>query len=205
MDSVFISREKFWNNRWLDDNYNHDCPISDYLLRYIKYINHLGGLVFSHGCGSGRVEEKIENHVILNDISKYAIGIKNKKDKQSVYVTNVTTKIDFTFDHLISHRVLHSCPQYKLIIKNLLGSLKNTGFISARSTKCPENNNDRNPIYVSYNNKFIRFFEEGELNCLISEQGFDIMDSGSFDELSGRVKKKNVYDYVYFKRKVDNE
>ena len=58
---------------------------------------------------------------------------------------------------------------------------------------------------MSYTDKFIKFFEEGELKCLISSQGFDIMNTGSFDELSGRVKKRNVYDYVYFKRKVDNE
>ena len=203
MNYLMTSREEFWNARWGDPSYNYKyLTVNENLTEYVRFINDNfdNQTVFSHGCGSGRVEKLLsaKNKVILNDISEYARAFAEKDDNQDIFISNMEQRTNFNFDHLISHRVLHGCPNYEVILENLLGALLDTGFISFRSIKCAEHDGIRNPVI--HRNKFIKFFELGELNDLIMYKGFAIIENGFFEELSARRRKKNTYEYFVIKK-----
>jgi 2-polyprenyl-3-methyl-5-hydroxy-6-metoxy-1,4-benzoquinol methylase len=185
-----------WENRY-NRNYNHEeIKLSDSLKNYIHSICNVNKKILDHGCGSGRVSKilmsECNSFIYYNDISDIAVdslenfftlyGYNNQKKIQG----NIAEYTGENFDHIISHRVLHSCLNYMDILNKFYEKLNETIFISTRSDQCID-------CAVK---PFIKCFSQVELENILKNIGFKIIESGDFIELSARRRKENRY--IYF-------
>lgn len=204
--------KNYWNNKHHLEHYSYtDISISDVLLNYINSLNNINTFL-DHGCGHGRVSkivcDKFPNiDITINDIIPIAIDKSKEllKRKELHTVIGKIHHISGKYDCIISHRVIHSCPNYKHIFGEISRLLDKEGscFISVRSIDCIQKethkewfDSNTNTIYKPETGRFTKLFEVNEFQELLSNRGLNIIKSGNFTELSAKSKKNNQYLYA---------
>ena len=138
------------------------------------------------------------------------IGDEFLKQKQfaKLHISNQDTSLDNnyqgvqrSYQNIICHRFLHTTADYNRCIQQLFKMLSQRGslFLSARSTDCQEYTNRNKYIQnnVFENNfKYIKFFMNNEINQLVTNAGFAVIEDGAFTEISKFSGKENTYKYV---------
>lgn len=203
-----MERKQYWINKHNIPYYNYsNININSNLDNYIQNLPSIKTFL-DHGCGHGRITKiicsKYSNiNITIQDIATNALNIAT----EAISKTNTNNKINIvsyplhhltgSFDCIISHRVIHSCENYKNIFKELKRLLSKEGscFISVRSTlgelKYPNN------IIRKDNGKFTKLFSEEEFYKYIQINNMDILQSGSFTEKSARLDKNKENNYLY--------
>lgn len=202
----------YWNNKHNHPNYNYDnVNICDPLITYINKLNNINAFL-DHGCGHGRISKIIQDkfpltNVTINDIIPLAI----EKSQTILQQANLHTVIgqlhhvSGMYDCIISHRVVHSCPNYRDIFREFYRLLSEdaTCFISVRSIDCIQKeihsnflDSKNNVVYTERNGRFTKLFKEDELRKYITNSGLTIKDFGKFSETAARSGKMNQYWYV---------
>jgi 2-polyprenyl-3-methyl-5-hydroxy-6-metoxy-1,4-benzoquinol methylase len=152
--------------------------------------------ILDHGCGSGRASKilmsECDSFIYYNDISDIAVDslenffvLSNYKNQKKIQ-GNIIEYTGENFDHIISHRVLHSCFDYMSVLNKFYEKLNETIFLSTRSDQCVD----------CAAKPFIKCFSQVELENILKNIGFKIIESGDFIELSARRRKENRY--IYF-------
>jgi len=202
----------YWNNKHNSPEYNYtNVSISKPLIEYIDSLSNINCFL-DHGCGHGRVSKIIYNkfphaEITINDIVPTAI----EKSKQELLNCNLYTvigrlhHISGSFDCIISHRVIHSCQNYKDIFREIYRLLSDNGtcFVSGRSINCiqKEINKDffdsnNNTIEINHNGRFTKLFNMDEFIDLAKNAGLKIKKSGNFSENAAKSGKENEYLYI---------
>lgn len=217
---VNILRNKQWHYWNIKHNhpyyYNYDnVNICDPLLTYINQLDNINSFL-DHGCGHGRISKIIQDkfpltNVTINDIIPLAI----KKSQAILQQANLHTVIgqlhhvSGKYDCIISHRVIHSCPNYRDIFREFYRLLSEdaTCFLSVRSIDCIQKETHKewfdpntNIIYRSETGKFTKLFEVDEFQQLLISRGLKIIRHGKMTELSAKTKKNNQYLYAVCSR-----
>ena len=202
----------YWNNKHNDRNYNYDnVSICRVLVEYIDSLNIVNNFL-DHGCGYGRVSKMIFNKfpnakITLNDIIDKPIQQNKTELSKCKSVSTVLGQIHHIadkFDCIISHRVIHSCPNYKDTFREIfrLMSENSSCFISVRSNECVQKDIDVDFLnktsceIIKPNGRFTKLFDKKEFTDLITNCGLTIKDSGQFYELSAKTTKANNYLYA---------
>jgi 2-polyprenyl-3-methyl-5-hydroxy-6-metoxy-1,4-benzoquinol methylase len=206
--------EIYWESRYTQKKYTHEnIDLNCSILNHIQNFKE-GSRILDHGCGNGRVCKELikKNHFIYyNDISDASLSFLEKIFLEKNYLKTkkiqgcITRCEEKNFDHIISHRVLHSCENYLDIIKKFYEKLNGTLSLSVRSINCIEYNQkksliNKENIMVAGDGKRTKFFTKIEIENILLANGFKIIEDGEFKELAARSKKPNSYLYFIVKK-----
>jgi len=203
----------YWNRKYNKSEYSYENVIIDEsLLEYIESLYNIRTFL-DHGCGYGRISkvicDKFPNiDITVNDIIPKAI----EKTTQSLHriknlhsVIGAINNVSGEYDCIISHRVIHSCPDYENIFTEIYRLLKKQSscFISVRSLDGEPKEEHRqyfnrinNIIFKKTKGRFTKFFKADEFKELITNNGLSIKHFGRFSELSAKSKTENRYLYA---------
>tara|TARA_B100001778_G_scaffold322767_1_gene315418 strand:- start:3103 stop:3759 length:657 start_codon:yes stop_codon:yes gene_type:complete len=204
----------YWDRKHNKDEYTYkNVFIDENLLEYIESLDNIKTFL-DHGCGHGRISkvicDKFPNiDITVNDITPKAIEKTTELLHETKNLHSVLGGIQYVsgeYDCIISHRVIHSCPDYENTFTEIYRLLKKQGscFISVRSLSddIPKEkhrqwfNSKNNIIFKKIKGRFTKFFKTDEFKELITHSGLSIKNFGTFSELSAKSQTKNKYLYA---------
>lgn len=206
----------FWKNKHKHLSYSYDnVNMNTFLKDYINLLPPIKSFL-DHGCGHGRISEMICDkypniNITINDITSQAVDItENKINNRCNLIKTLGPlhHISDSFDCIISHRVIHSCPNFKQVFREIYRLLSNNGscFISVRSSQCIDSvlkrqyiNNEN--IIIGNHGRFTKLFSVDEFNTNLGNSNFHILKHGDFTEESAKSGKTNKYLYAICQKK----